>query len=97
MKSSYYVKGKAVRNLRQLLLAARAVSPDCEVKFRGTGEEDKWICIVSVGAATLFESKAGYIDDVVDDAARKMKGVSQRMKAALDDPGGSSPPPSSAA
>ena len=73
------------RKLNHLLSAARAVSPDCEVRFRGTLEEEEWICIVSVGAATIFESKPGHIDDVMDLAEAKLKGVSKRMMAALDD------------
>lgn len=73
--------------LAHLLSAARAVSPDCDVRFRGTPDEDKWVCLISVGAAILFESKPGPLEDVVDLATAKLKGVSKRMLAALgEDP-----------
>jgi hypothetical protein len=76
------------RKLDHLLTAARAVTPDCEVRFRGTNDEDKWICLVAVGtgpgAATIFESKPGALDEVMDSATAKLKGVSKRMMAALD-------------
>jgi hypothetical protein len=75
-----------MQNLEPLLLAARAVSPDCEVKFRGTKEDDRWVCLVCVGAATIFESKPGRIEEVIEEASRKLKGVSQKMQKALDDP-----------
>lgn len=70
--------------LAHLLSAARAVSPDCDVRFRGTADEEKWVCLISVGAAILFESKPGPLEDVVDFATAKLKGVSKRMLAALD-------------
>jgi hypothetical protein len=76
---------EAIRKLTHLLDAARAVSPDCEVRFKGTQDEDKWVCLVAVGAATIFESKPGGIEDVMDSATTKMKGVSKRMLAALDE------------
>ena len=74
----------SLQKLDHLLSAARAVSPDCEIKFRGTNDEGHWICLVSVGAATIYESKPGRIDDIMDMATTKMKGVSKRMLAALD-------------
>ena len=76
---------ETIRKLNHLLDAARAVSPDCEVRFRGTVDEDKWVCLVAVGAATIFESKPGQIDDIMESATTKMKGVSKRMLAALDE------------
>ncbi len=81
-----------IRKLTHLLSSARAVSPDCEVRFKGTADEDKWVCLVSVGAATIFESKPGPIDDVMDLATAKMKGVSKRMLAALTDDDPTGPP-----
>lgn len=75
---------ESLRKLNHLLDAARAVSPDCEVRFRGTDDEDKWICLVAVGSATIYESKPGALDDIMDAATAKMKGVSKRMLAALD-------------
>lgn len=84
---------ETVHKLNHLLDAARAVSPDCEVRFRGTTDEDEWICIVAVGAATIYESKPGALNDVMDLATAKMKGVSKRMLAALDEEPGSSKKP----
>jgi hypothetical protein len=72
------------KKLHQLLEAARAVSPDCEVRFKGTEREDEWVCLVAIGGATIFESKSGPTDDILDLATTKMKGMSKRMLAALD-------------
>ena len=83
-----------LKKLEHLLDAARAVSPDCEVRFRGTTDEEHWICTVSVGGAILFESKPGPVDEVTDLATAKLKGVSKRMLAALsrdEPPTGSKP------
>lgn len=75
-----------MKKLQQLLRAARTMAPECEIKLRGTEKEDEWICLVTVGGAVLFESKPGPWDVVIEEAARKMKGVSQRMRAVLQDP-----------
>lgn len=76
---------ETLRKLNHLLAAARAVSPDCEVKFRGTANENEWICLVGVGSATIYESKPDDLDAIMDLATAKLKGVSKRMMAALDD------------
>ncbi len=74
------------RKLNHLLDAARAVSPDCEIRFRGTVKDEEWVCTVSVGGAIIYESKPGTVEEIVDQATTKMKGVSKRMLAALSDP-----------
>lgn len=81
--------------LQQLLLAARAVAPQVEIKFRGTADETLWVCIVTVGRdIVLFETQPGLVDEVIDDAARKLKGMSQKMRAVLSDgPPSSDPEP----
>lgn len=73
-----------MKKLRQLLTAARALAPQAEIRFRGTANEDEWICSVAVGAVTLFESKAGDPEIVVEEASRKLKSMSQKMRATLD-------------
>lgn len=73
-----------MKKLRQVLTAARALAPQAEVHFRGTAVEDEWICTVAVGAVVIFESKPGAPDVVVEEAVRKLKGMSQKMRAILD-------------
>ncbi len=73
-----------IRKLNHLLAAARAVSPECSVRFCGTLDEAQWVCLVVVGNATIYESKPGSIDEIMDLATAKLKGVSKRMMAALD-------------
>jgi hypothetical protein len=72
-----------LHKLSHLLAAARAVSPDCEVRFRGTGNENEWVCIVGVSAATIYESKPGTLEIIMDLATDKLKSVSQKMLFAL--------------
>jgi hypothetical protein len=55
-----------------------------QVAVRGIPDrEDWWVCIVSVGNVILFESSAGPMDFVLDEALRKMSSLSQRVKIAL--------------
>ena len=55
-----------------------------QVAVRGIPDrEDWWVCIVSVGNVILFESSAGPMDFVLDEALRKMTTMSQRVKIAL--------------
>lgn len=72
-----------LRKLGSLLEAARAVSSDCEVRFRGTPQEQHWVCLVSVGGAILYESNPGPVHDVMDSATCNLKSVSRKMLAAL--------------
>lgn len=77
------------------------MSPQAEVKFRGIPDrEDWWVCIVLVGGVILVESSAGPLSNVLDDVTKKLKGMSQRMVAVLDQNNGNGtpsvpPPPSS--
>lgn len=72
-------------NLDRLVRAARDISSQIEITFRGTDEENKWICIVSVGHdAVLFESDPGEIDFVIEEAVNKLKRMSQRIRIDLD-------------
>ena len=73
-----------MKKLRQLLTAARALAPQVEVRFRGTANEAEWVCSVAVGAVVLFESKAGDPETIVEEANRKLKSMSQKMRATLD-------------
>lgn len=81
-----------MRKLRRLTEATRALSPVGQITFRGIPDRDDWlVCIVSVGEVILFESGAGPLDFVLDEALRKMSTMSQRVKVALrvsddDDP-----------
>ena len=72
------------------------MSPAAEVRFKGIPDRDDWwVCLVSVGGVTLVESSAGPLLTVLDDVTRKLKGMSQRMVAVLDQNNGppSIPPP----
>ena len=88
-----------MRKLRRLFEAARAITPQAQVTFRGIPDrEDWWVCVVSVGSVILVESSAGPPDVVLDEASKKLRGMSQKMKAAINEPDSSpdnSPPPSS--
>lgn len=73
-----------MRKLRRLTEATRAVSPIGQVSFRGIPDREDWlVCTVSVGSVILFESAAGPLDFVLDEALRKMATLSQRVKVAL--------------
>jgi hypothetical protein len=80
-----------MHRITQLLAAARALSPEVEVRFRGTPNEDLWVCVVTVGPVVLFESPAGSIEEVIEGAVHKLKGMSQKMRAILVSNEGSSP------
>lgn len=74
--------------LHRLTEAARAISPVGQVAFRGIPDREDWlVCIVSVGSVILFESSAGPLDFVMDEALRKLGSMSQRVKMALRAPG----------
>ncbi len=76
-----------MRKFRQLIAAARALGPEVHICLLGTQDEAIWICRVSMGHdVVLFESPPGLIDAVVDDAAKKLKGMSQKMRAVLSEP-----------
>ena len=47
--------------------------------------------MVGVGSATIYESKPDDLDAIMDLATAKLKGVSKRMMAALDDEAPASP------
>ncbi len=69
---------------QQMLLVARAISDDVEIRFRPTPEVDHWICSVFVGKdVILFQSPAGQFDDVLDAVFAKLKTISQRMHAVI--------------
>lgn len=69
--------------ITQLFAAARSLSPEVEVRFRGTAEESLWICVVTVGPVVLFESQVGTINDITDWTIHKLQSMSQRMRAIL--------------
>lgn len=74
-----------MEKLLHLLNAAHAMSPGCEVRFRGTDAELVWVIIVAVGGMIIFESKPGSLEEVVDVATSKLKGVSTRIAAAFSE------------
>lgn len=76
-----------MRKLRRLTEATRALSQVGQVTFRGIPDREDWfVCVVSVGDIILFESGAGPLDFVLDEALRKMSTLSQRVKVALHTP-----------
>lgn len=75
-----------MRAIRKLLKSARAVSPEVDVHFRATSDDDKWVCAIYLGKdVILFESAVGTVDDVVAAALAKLKGVSQQIQAVDSD------------
>lgn len=81
-----------MKKLRQILTAARALTPQAEVTFKGTPNEDEWVCVVAVGAVVLFESKPGTAEVIVEEANKKLKGMSTKMRAILDSQVNDDPP-----
>lgn len=70
----------------RLCAAVRALSPHGETAVRGIPDRDDWwVCTVRVGNIVLAESSAGPFDYVIDEVTRKIKSMSQRMRAVLDD------------
>jgi len=79
-----------MRRLRKLGEAAKAISPQAEISFRGIPDrEDWWVCLISVGDAILVQTAAGPLETVLIEAAKKVQGLSQRIRAVLP----SIPPP----
>jgi hypothetical protein len=70
-------------NLSQLLAAARSLAPEVEIRLRGTAEPSHWVCVITVGPVVIFESKPGNAEVVIEEAARKLMGMSQKMRAFL--------------
>lgn len=69
----------------RLCQAVRTLSPYGEVATRGIPDRDDWwICTVRVGSIILVESLAGPMDQVLDDVTNKIKEISSRMLAVLD-------------
>jgi len=73
-----------MRKIRQLLRAARALSNEVDVHFRGTSDSNLWVCLIYLGKdVILFESTPDQLDAVVDAALAKLKGMSQQMQAVI--------------
>ncbi len=65
------------------------MSPQIGVTFRGTDDEDVWVCVVSAGGMILFESKPGPMDDVIEQTIQKLQRISNKIRKVLppDDDG----------
>lgn len=85
-----------MHRLTALFEAVRTLSPQAQVHFRAVpDQEGLWICSVWVANVILVESPAGEPEAVVEQVRAKIKGMSQRMKALLDngsDPSSEKPP-----
>jgi hypothetical protein len=76
-----------MRRLRKLCEAVRTIHSSSELRFFGVPDRDDiWIVRVAVKEITLIETAAGPLEVVMDDAARKLKALSQRLLAAISHP-----------
>lgn len=70
----------------RLVQAVRTLSPQGVTTIRGIPDREDWfVCSVNVAGVILSESGAGPLEEVIDEVTRKIKGMSQRMRAVLDE------------
>jgi hypothetical protein len=87
-----------MRRFKKLTEIVRTISPQAELTFKGIPDRDDWwICLVSVGSVIIVDTAAGPIEDVLNEAIKKIGRMSQRIRAAVAIKNGDSipPPPSS--
>jgi len=72
--------------LKNLLRAAKVLSPAVEVKLRAIPDrDDAWVCFICVGSVTLIESSVGTLDEVLIDAGRRVKNMGTSMRSHIDE------------
>ena len=79
-----------MKEVRRLLAAVRAISPQADVRLLPVPDNDEmWVVRVAVHDVVLVETGAGLIDVIIVDATKKIETMSQRMMKAAR---GSIPP-----
>jgi len=86
-----------MKRLRRLCEATRAISPAAKITFHGVPDrDDVWVVRVAVGDIILVETAAGILDRVLQEAAKKLQSLSQRVLIAAsesaDEPDDDPPP-----
>lgn len=87
-----------MRRFKKLAEAVRTISPQAELVFKGVPDrEDLWVCLIIIGGVIVVDTAAGPIEDVLNEAIKKIGRMSQRMRIAVAARNGDSipPPPSS--
>lgn len=76
-------------NFEALLAAARNLTSEVEVRFCGTAD-GAWELFVCVGPVIIVQSQPGQPEQIIDETARKLRGMSDRVRLALGGPTGPS-------
>lgn len=70
--------------MTRLFTAVRAIHPAAELRFVPVPDnENMWAIRVVVGSITLVETGAGLPDVIVQEAYKKLEGLSQRILRAV--------------
>ncbi len=74
-----------MEKLNSLLDAVQALYPLGQVSFRGSEDRGQfgWVCTLSVGSVTLYESPQGTVDTVIDATIDAVSLITERMRKAL--------------